>query len=161
MAGQVKPVPPGYHTATPYLTLSDAASAIDFYKRAFGATELFRMGTPNGKIGHAEIKIGDSILMLGDESPGATGRSPQSLGGSTVGIFLYVDNVETVFDTAVKAGAKIEQPLTNMFWGDRYGKLSDPFGHHWALATHIEDVAPEEMEKRMRAAMPQTAAHAS
>ncbi|MGH8101971.1 MAG: VOC family protein, partial [Chthoniobacterales bacterium] len=108
MAGQVKPVPPGYHTATPYLTLSDAASAIDFYKRAFGATEIFRMAIPGGKIGHAEIKIGDSILMLADEMPGATNRSPQSLGGSTAGVLLYVDNVDTVFDTAVKAGAKIE-----------------------------------------------------
>lgn len=161
MASQVKPVPPGYHTATPYLILSDAASAIDFYKRAFGATEIFRMAIPGGKIGHAEIKIGDSILMLADEMPSATNRSPQSLGGSAVGIFLYVDKVDTVFDTAVKAGAKIEQPLADMFWGDRYGKLSDPFGHQWALATHIEDVAPEEMEKRMRAAMPQAAAQAN
>jgi PhnB protein len=160
MAGQVKPVPPGYHTATPYLTLSDAASAIDFYKRAFGATEIFRMAAPGGKIGHAEIKIGDSILMLGEESPRSEARSPQSLGGTTTGVFLYVEDVDAVFDTAVKAGAKIQQPLTNMFWGDRYGKLSDPFGHHWALATHIEDVAPEEMEKRMRAAMPQAAAQA-
>lgn len=161
MAGQVKPVPPGYHTATPYLTLSDAASAIDFYKRAFGATENFRMNSSDGKIGHAEIKIGDSILMLGDESPRTETRSPQSLGGTTAGVFLYVEDVDTVFDTAVKAGAKIQQPLTNMFWGDRYGKLSDPFGHQWALATHVEDVAPEEMEKRMRAAMLQTAAQAT
>jgi PhnB protein len=158
MAGQVKPVPSGYHTVTPYLTLSNAASAIDFYKRAFGATEIFRMNGPDGKIGHAEIKIGDSMRMLGDESPRSEGRSPQSLGGSTAGIFLYVEDVDTVFDAAVKAGAKVQQPLTNMFWGDRYGKLSDPFGHHWALATHVEDVAPEEMEKRMRAAMPQAAA---
>ena len=161
MAGQVKPVPPGYHTVTPYLTLSDAASAIDFYKQAFGATEVVRMNGPDGKIGHAEIKIGDSMLMLGDERPGNTARSPQSLGGSTAGIFLYVDNVDAVFDTAVKAGAKVDLPLTDMFWGDRYGKLSDPFGHQWALATHIEDVAPEEMEKRMRAAMPQAAAQAN
>jgi PhnB protein len=161
MAGQVKPVPPGYHTVTPYLTLSDAASAIDFYKQAFGATEVVRMNGPDGKIGHAEIKIGDSMLMLGDERPGNAARSPQSLGGSTAGIFLYVDNVDAVFDTAVKAGAKVDLPLTDMFWGDRYGKLSDPFGHQWALATHIEDVAPEEMEKRMRAATPQAAAQAN
>jgi PhnB protein len=161
MAGQVKPVPPGYHTVTPYLTLSDAASAIDFYKQAFGATEVVRMNGPDGKIGHAEIKIGDSMLMLADECPGSAARSPQSLGGSTAGIFLYVDNVDAVFDTAVKAGAKVDLPLTDMFWGDRYGKLSDPFGHQWALATHIEDVAPEEMEKRMRAAMPQAAAQAN
>lgn len=160
MAGPVKPVPPGYHTVTPYLTLSDAASAIDFYKQAFGATEIARMKGPAGKIGHAEIKIGDSVLMLADEWPGNEARSPQSLGGSTVGIFLYVDNVDAVFETATKAGAKIQQPLADMFWGDRFGKLSDPFGHHWALATHIEDVSPEEMEKRMRAAMPQAAAQA-
>jgi PhnB protein len=160
MAGPVKPVPPGYHTVTPYLTLSDAASAIDFYKQAFGATEIARMKGPDGKIGHAEIKIGDSVLMLADEWPGNEARSPQSLGGSTVGIFLYVDNVDAVFETATKAGAKIQQPLADMFWGDRFGKVSDPFGHHWALATHVEDVSPEEMEKRMRAAMPQAAAQA-
>ena len=157
MAGQVKPVPTGYHTVTPYLTLSDASGAIDFYKRAFGASELFRMDRPDGKIGHAEIKIGDSIVMLADESPRSDSRSPQSLGGTTAGIFLYVENVDAVFDTAVKAGAKVHQPLTNMFWGDRFGGLTDPFGHSWALATHIEDVAPEEMEKRMQAAMSQAA----
>jgi len=157
MAGQVKPVPSGYHTVTPYLTLSDAASAIDFYKKAFGATENFRMARPDGKIGHAEIKIGDSIVMLADESPRSDSRSPQSLGGTTSGIFLYVENVDAVFDTAVKAGAKVQQPLINMFWGDRFGGLTDPFGHSWALATHIEDVAPEEMEKRMQSAMSQAA----
>ena len=157
MAGQVKPVPSGYHTVTPYLTLSDASSAIDFYKRAFGATERFRMDRPDGKIGHAEIQIGDSIVMLADESPRSDSRSPKSLGGTTAGIFLYVENVDAVFDTAVKAGAKVHQPLTDMFWGDRFGGLTDPFGHSWALATHIEDVAPEEMEKRMQAAMSQAA----
>ena len=157
MAGQVQPVPSGYHTVTPYLTLSDAASAIDFYKKAFGATERFRMDRPDGKIGHAEIQIGDSIVMLADESPRSDSRSPQSLGGTTAGIFLYVENVDAVFDAAVKAGAKVHQPLTNMFWGDRFGGLTDPFGHSWALATHIEDVAPEEMEKRMQAAMSQAA----
>jgi len=157
MAGQVKPVPSGYHTVTPYLTLSDASSAIDFYKRAFGATERFRMDRPDGKIGHAEIQIGDSIVMLADESPRSDARSPQSLGGTTAGIFLYVENVDAVFDTAVKAGAKVHQPLADMFWGDRFGGLTDPFGHSWALATHIEDVAPEEMEKRMQAAMSQAA----
>ena len=157
MAGQVKPVPSGYHTVTPYLTLSDAASAIDFYKKAFGATERYRMDRPDGKIGHAEIQIGDSIVMLADESPRSDSRSPTSLGGTTAGIFLYVENVDAVFDTAVKAGAKVHQPLTNMFWGDRFGGLTDPYGHSWALATHIEDVAPEEMEKRMQAAMSQAA----
>jgi PhnB protein len=157
MAGQVKPVPSGYHTVTPYLTLSDAASAIDFYKKAFGATERYRMDRPDGKIGHAEIQIGDSIVMVADESSRSDSRSPKSLGGTTAGIFLYVENVDAVFDTAVKAGAKVHQPLTNMFWGDRFGGLTDPYGHSWALATHIEDVAPEEMEKRMQAAMSQAA----
>src|SRR5690349_23858325 len=114
MAGQVKPVPSGYHTVTPYLTLSDAASAIDFYKKAFGATENFRMDRPDGKIGHAEIKIGDSIVMLADESPRSDSRSPQSLGGTTSGIFLYVENVDAVFDAAVKAGTKVKHLFTSM-----------------------------------------------
>lgn len=153
MAGKVNPIPPGYHTVTPYLTLDDASRAIEFYKKAFGAQEIMRMGGPSGKIVHAEIKIGDSHIMISDEMPRVTERSPQSLGGSTVGIFLYVDNVDSVFNQAVSAGAKSEMPPQDMFWGDRFGKLVDPFGHHWALATHIEDVAPEEMEKRGREAM--------
>jgi PhnB protein len=153
MAAQVKKIPAGYHSATPYLVVSDAARAIDFYKRAFGASELARMGTPEGKIGHAELKIGDSIIMLSDELMG--NRSPQTLGGSPVSIFLYVEDVDSVFNQAVNAGAKSDASPTDMFWGDRFGRLTDPFGHIWAIATHIEDVAPEEMKKRAKAAMAQ------
>jgi PhnB protein len=147
---QVKPIPQGFHTATPYLTLNDAARAIDFYQRAFGAQEVMRMNGPGGKIGHAEIKIGDSIIMLADEMPGSGSRSPQSLSGTTAGIFLYVENADAVFNQAVSAGAKVEAPLADMFWGDRFGSLKDPFGHSWSVATHKEDVAPAEMSKRMQ-----------
>jgi PhnB protein len=153
MAGPVKAIPEGYHTVTPYLVVHDAAKAIDFYKRAFDATEVFRMDGPPGKIGHAELKIGDSMIMLGDEMPGSSARSPKSLGGTATGIFLYVKDVDSAFNKAVTAGAKVEMPLADQFWGDRYGKLSDPFGHSWSMATHKEDVAPEEMKKRMQAAM--------
>jgi len=150
---QAKPIPQGYHSATPYLTLNDAARAIEFYKRAFGAQEVMRMDGPDGKIGHAELKIGDSIIMLGDEMPGMGNRSPQSLGGTTSGILLYVENADTVFKQAVSAGAQVEAPLADMFWGDRYGRLKDPFGHSWSVATHKEDVAPAEMSKRMQEAV--------
>jgi len=153
MANPVKPIPEGYHAVTPYLVVHDAARAIEFYKRAFDATEVNRMDGPQGKIGHAELKIGDSILMLSDEMPGGVNRSPQSLGGSAVSIFLYVKDVDSAFQKAVNAGAKVDKPLENMFWGDRFGRLTDPFGHSWALATHKEDVAPAEMQKRMQAAM--------
>jgi PhnB protein len=151
MPNTVKPIPEGYHTATPYLVLHDAARAIDFYKRAFNATERVRMDGPNGKVGHAELQIGDSIIMLGEEMPGTSNRSPQALGGSSVGIFLYVKDVDAAFQKAVDAGAKVEQPVQDMFWGDRYGKLTDPFGHSWSMATHKEDVAPADMKKRMQA----------
>lgn len=157
MAGKVNPIPAGYHTLTPYLVLNDASRAIEFYKQAFDAKEVVRMGGPGGKIGHAELKIGDSMLMLSDEMPGSGNRSPQSLGGSPVSLFVYVENVDSVFNQAVKAGAKADMPPQDMFWGDRFGKLTDPFGHSWALATHIEDVAPAEMEKRAEAAMAQMA----
>ena len=156
MAGQVKAVPQGYHTLTSYLVVQDANRAIDFYKQAFGAEELMRMAAPGGKIGHAELKIGDSMMMLSDEMPGgAGGRSPQSLGGSTASMFLYVKDVDATFNQAVKAGAKADTPPADMFWGDRFGRLTDPFGHLWGIATHIEDVAPQEMEKRMKAAAAQ------
>ncbi len=153
MASRIKPIPEGYHTITPNLTLSDATGAIDFYKRAFGAQETFRMNLPDGKVMHAELKIGDSMLMLADEMPGGKCRSPQSVGGTAVDIFLYVEDVDQVFKKAVAAGAKVEMPVTDMFWGDRYGKLTDPFGHSWSLATHKEDVNPEELRKRAQAAM--------
>ena len=146
MAGKVNHIPEGYHTATPYLVVSDASRALDFYKKAFGATETVRMAGPGGKIGHAEFRIGDSMLMLSDEMPGT--RSPQTLGGSPVSVFLYVPDVDAVFNQAISSGAKADMPPQDMFWGDRFGKLTDPFGHSWALATHIEDVAPEEMKKR-------------
>jgi PhnB protein len=152
MASRVKEIPKGYHTVTPYLTVSDCARAIDFYKQAFGAKELLRLDGPDGKIAHAEMKIGDSIIMLSDEMPG-WGRSPQSLGGTAVDIMLYVEDVDRVFKQAVTAGAKVTMPVDNMFWGDRYARVMDPFGHSWSLATHKEDVPPEELRKRAQAAM--------
>ncbi len=152
MPGKARPIPEGCHTVTPYLTVRNAARAIDFYKRAFGAKELHRMDGPQGKIGHAELKIGDSIIMLADEMPGTGNRSPESLGG-TCGIFLYVDDVDGVYNQAVTAGAKADQRPADQFWGDRYGKLTDPFGQSWSIATHKEDVPPEEMRKRAQEAM--------
>ena len=153
MAGKAKPVPDGYHTVTPYLTVNDAANAIEFYKRAFGAKEKLRMEAGPGKIAHAELQIGDSLIMISDEMPGSSCRSPQSLGGTTVNTFLYVPNVDVLFNQAVSAGSKAEMPPADMFWGDRFGKLTDPFGHSWSIATHIEDVSQEEMQKRGKEAM--------
>ncbi|HUB79432.1 MAG TPA: VOC family protein [Bryobacteraceae bacterium] len=153
MSSHVQPIPHGYHAVTPYLVVNDAAKAIEFYKRAFGAKELSRMQGPPGKIGHAELQIGDSIIMLADEMPQMDTKSPQALGGTTAGLFLYVQDVDAAFQKAVGAGAKETMPLADMFWGDRYGRLMDPFGHSWSIATHKEDVAPEEMEKRMHAEM--------
>jgi PhnB protein len=149
----VNPIPAGFRTITPYLVVDNAAAAIDFYKRAFGAKEIARMDGPPGKIGHAELKIGDSILMLSDEMPGSGNRSPKSLGGSPVGIMLYLEDVDAAFKQATAAGAKVDAPPADMFWGDRYGKITDPFGHSWSLATHKEDVTPAEMNKRMKDAM--------
>jgi PhnB protein len=149
-----KPIPEGHHTVTPYLTLKGAAKAIDFYKRAFGAHEEGRMDTPDGKsVVHAEIRIGDSMVMLSDEIPGMGPRSPEALGGTTASIFLYVPDVDAAFKRAVDAGAKAVMPPTDMFWGDRFGKLADPFGHQWAMATHKEDLSDEEIRKRGAAAM--------
>jgi PhnB protein len=153
MATKVRPIPKGFHTITPDLVVRDGAQAIDFYKRAFGAEELFRIEGVPGKIGHAELKIGDSIIMLSDEMPGGCSASPQSLGGTPVNIFLYVKDVDLVFKQAVDAGAKVDLPITDMFWGDRFGKIIDPFGHSWALATHQEDVKAEELRKRAQAEM--------
>ena len=153
MPSNVQPIPRGYHAVTPYLVVNDAAKAIEFYKRAFDAKELHRMEGPPGKIGHAELQIGDSIVMLADEMPPNATKAPKTLGGTTAGMFLYVQNVDTAFQKAVGAGATVATPLADMFWGDRYGQLVDPFGHSWSMATHIEDVAPEEMSKRMQAEM--------
>jgi PhnB protein len=151
----VKPIPDGYHTATPYLIIRGAAEALDFYRRAFGATELLRVPMPGGKIGHAEIKIGDSIIMLADEAPEMDARSPQALGGTPVGIMLYVEDVDSRFPQAVAAGAKVIKPLADQFYGDRSGTLLDPYGHKWTIATHKEDVSPEEIDKRLAAMMQQ------
>ena len=144
----VKPIPNAYRTATPYLILNDAASAIEFYKNAFGATELVRLADSTGKVMHAEIRIGSSPLILADEFPDMGYRSPQSLGGSPVSILLYVEDVDTLFRQAVAAGAKETMAVVDQFDGDRRGTLTDPFGHVWLLATKIEDVSPEEMRKR-------------
>jgi PhnB protein len=152
MANKPKSIPDGYHSATPYLIVNDAAAAIEFYKKAFGATELMRMPKPNGKIGHAEIKIGDSPIMLADEAPEAGARSPRTIGGSPVSILLYVDDVDSTFTKAVNGGAKVQRPVADQFYGDRTGGVEDPFGHLWYIATHVEDVSPEEMKKRAAAA---------
>ena len=146
----VKPIPEGYHSVTPYLIIKGASRAIDFYKKAFGATELMRMPGPNGTIMHAEIKIGDSPIMLADEGMGNY-RGPEALGGSPVSLMVYVENVDKVFDEAVKNGAKAVRPVENQFYGDRTGTLTDPFGHVWSVGTHVEDVSNEEIEKRMSA----------
>lgn len=147
----VKPIPDGYHSVTPYLIIRGAARALDFYTRAFGATEVVRMDGPGGTIGHAEVKIGDSMVMLADESPMADGKSPDALGGTAVQLMIYVDDVDTVFPQALAAGATETRPLKDQFYGDRSGSLKDPFGHCWTIATHKEDVAPDEMERRMAA----------
>ena len=151
-----KPIPDGYHSVTPYLIVKGGADAINFYKRAFGAVEMMRMASPDGRIGHAEIKIGDSVIMLADEHPQMGHRSPQSLGGAGVGLMVYVDKVDEVFKQAVASGAKELQPLKNQFYGDRSGTLQDPFGHQWTLAMHIEDVAPDEMRRRAEKFMQST-----
>ena len=152
MATNVKPIPEGYHSVTPYLIIKGAAEAIEYYKKSFGATELFRMPTPDGKIGHAELKIGDSPIMLSDEHPDLGHVGPQTLGGTPVGIMIYVDDVDTIYKRAISGGGQEVKPLQDQFYGDRSGTLKDPFGHMWTVATHVEDVAPEEMEKRMAAA---------
>ncbi len=147
----VKPIPDGYHTATPYLIIEGAADAIEFYKVAFGAVELFRMPGPNGKIGHAEIKIGDSPIMLADAYPDMGYKGPKSLGGSPVSVMIYVEDVDTVFNRAVDAGATVKEAVSDKFYGDRIGTLIDPFGHVWHVSTHKEDVSLAEMEKRAKA----------
>lgn len=152
MAAKVKARPAGYHTVTPYLIIKRAADAIEFYKKALGATELMRMPQPDGRIGHAELKIGDSHVMLADEFPEKNIRGPKSLGGSPVTIHLYVEDVDAVAKRAVAAGAKELMPVTDQFYGDRAGKFEDPFGHLWYISTHKEDLSPEEIAKRAKAA---------
>ena len=143
----VKPIPEGYHTATPYLIIKGAAAALEFYKKALGAEELLCMKAPDGSVMHAEIKIGDSPIMLGEESKEMNAPSPQTLGGCGSGVHLYVRDVDAFVAKAVAAGAKLAMPLADMFWGDRYGKLTDPFGHEWGIATRVKEMTPEEMER--------------
>jgi PhnB protein len=148
-----KPIPDGYHAVSPYLIVSDGAAAIEFYRKAFGATERMRLTRPDGKIGHAELAIGDSIVMLADEYPEHGARSPQTVSGSPVMLHLYVADVDAVYARAVAAGAAATRPVQDMFYGDRAGGITDPFGHSWHIATHIEDVAPDEIDRRAAAAM--------
>jgi len=152
-----QPVPEGYHTLTPYLAVDDAKAAIDFYQRAFGAKERVRMHGPDGMIAHAELEIGDSKVMLADPFPQASTRPPKELGGTSVGVFVYVENVDEVFQQAVDAGATATMEPDDQFWGDRFGSVTDPFGHSWQISTHGEDVPPEEMEKRSKEWMAQMA----
>jgi PhnB protein len=152
MAEKVKPVPDGYHTATPYLIVKGAAKAIEFYKQAFGAMEVERMEMPDGKIAHAEIKIGDSIIMLGDEAPQHGTRGPKSLGGSPCGLYLYVEDVDETFNRAVTAGATVTMEVKDQFYGDRNGSLVDPFGHTWYVATRKENLSMDEIQRRVPAA---------
>ena len=147
----VTPIPDGYYSLTPYLVCKDAARAIEFYKHAFGAQEIVRMPGPNGQVMHAEVKIGNSMLMLSDENKERGHLSPASIGGTAVSLMFYTDDVDAVFSRAVSLGATTEQEPADMFWGDRMGNLADPFGHKWAIATHKEDVSPDEMQKRMAA----------
>jgi PhnB protein len=144
----VKPIPDGYPQVTPYLAVDDANAAIDFYTTVFGARERMRMDAPGGKVGHAELQFGDSLVMLADEFPEMGNRSPKSVGGTPVTISVYVDDVDAAFDRALRAGAKELRPLENQFYGDRTAQIEDPFGHRWSISTHIEDVPPDEMQRR-------------
>jgi PhnB protein len=155
MNDPVKPIPEGYHSITPYLIVQNGAAAIEFYKKAFGAHEIMRFSQPDGRVGHAELEIGDSRFMLADECLEMNARSPQSFGGSAVSLHLYVENVDQVINQAVAAGAKVVREVANQFYGDRSGGVIDPFGHSWYVATHIEEVAPEEMQRRAEAFMKQ------
>ena len=150
--------PAGYHTVTPYLTVKGADAALEFYKKALGAEETVRMAGPDGSVMHAEFKVGDSVIMLGEENPMWGAKGPHALGGSPVGVMLYLPDVDARFAAAVAAGATVFKPLKDQFYGDRSGTVVDPFGHMWTLATHIEDVAPDEMERRFAAEMKKFAA---
>jgi PhnB protein len=148
-----KPIPEGFHTLTPYLAVDDAAAAIEFYKLAFGAEEVMRMPGPEGKIGHAELQIGDSRVMLSDPFPQSSVRPPKHAGGSTASLFMYVEDVDAAFRRALDAGATSTMDPQDMFWGDRFGSVEDPFGHTWSIATHVEDLSEEEIAERGKAAM--------
>ena len=150
---KVKPIPDGYHNVTAYLIVDGAAKAIDFYKKVFGATEKMRMPGPGGKVGHAELTLGDSMIMLADEHPDMGHRAPHAYGGSAVSLLVYVPDVDATVKAAIAGGAKVVRPVENQFYGDRMGSIEDPFGHLWSVATHVEDVPPEEMAKRAAAAM--------
>jgi PhnB protein len=145
MATKVKPVPEGMHTVTPHLVVRDAAKAIEWYKKAFGAEEQYRMPMPNGKIMHAQIRIGDSVILMAEELAEMGNKSPQSIGGSATTLNIYVDDAEKLWKRAVDAGAKVTMPLSEQFWGDKYGVVVDPFGHIWAIGQHVRDMTPEEM----------------
>jgi PhnB protein len=147
-----KPVPEGYSTLTTYLAVDDAAAALDYYRRAFGAEERVRMHGPDGKVGHAELQIGDSKLMLSDPIPQSSTKPPKEIGGTSASVFMYVENVDAVVEKAVEAGATVTMEVEDQFWGDRFGTITDPFGHVWSIATHIEDLTPEEIEERGKAA---------
>jgi len=149
----VKPVPEGYHTLSAYLAVDDASEAIEYYKRAFGAKERVRMDAPGGKIGHAELEIGDSVIMLSDPFPQASTRPPSELGGTSSSVFMYVEDVDAVVKQAVDGGATVTMEVADQFWGDRFGTITDPFGHVWSIATHVEDLTPAEIEERGKAAM--------
>ena len=150
---KVKTIPDGYPRVTPYLHVDGASAAIEFYSRVFGATERMRMPAPGGKVGHAELQIGDSLIMLADEFPDMGVRGPRAIGGTPVTVMVYVEDVDQTFDRAVKAGAKTLRAVQNQFYGDRSGEFGDPFGHRWNVATHVEDVAPDELAKRAAAVM--------
>jgi PhnB protein len=149
----VKAIPEGYHTLTAYLAVDDATAAIDFYKKAFGAKERVRMDAPGGKVGHAELEIGDSLVMLSDPFPQSHSKPPTELGGTSAGIFMYSEDVDAAIQKAVDAGATVEMAVEDMFWGDRFGSVLDPYGHIWSIATHVEDLSPEEIAERGKAAM--------
>jgi PhnB protein len=157
MVTKVKPIPEGYHSVNANLIVKDGVKAIEFYKKAFGAQEMYRKMWPDGRLMHAALKLGDSTVMLGDECPDHPGheencpRAPSSIKGSSVNLFIYVDNADAVFKQAVSSGAKGIMPVDNMFWGDRMGMVKDPYGHFWSIATHVEELSPEEMDKRAEA----------
>ena len=157
MAGKVNPIPQNYHRVTPYLVVDGAAEAIDYYTRVFGAVEMMRMPAPGNRIGHAELKIGDSVVMLADAHPEMGHKSPKTLGGSPISLLLYVEDADAIARKAVENGGKLVRPVENQFYGDRMGGVEDPFGHQWYVATHVEDVSPEEMKRRMEAMVPAAA----